>query len=85
MWTDWRSTTKNRRCHPGNEDEYRCVRQKLEEEQNKRRGAQGASDQEQATRDQRQESESCEQQKYAREREEQIDFEQSETLPIANI
>ena len=73
---------KNRRRHPGNEDEYRRMRQKLEEEQNKGRGAQGASDQERAARDQRRESELCEHQKYAREREEQIDFEQSEPYPL---
>ena len=36
---------KNRRRHPGNEDEYRRVRQKLEEEQNKGRGAQNAFEQ----------------------------------------
>ena len=48
---------KNRRRHLGNEDEYRCMRQKLAEEHNKGRGAQGASNQE---RDQRRESESWE-------------------------
>ena len=76
---------ENRRRHPGNKDEYRHVRQKLEEEQNKGRGAQGAYDQERATRDQRRESESRKRQKYTREREEQIDFEQSEPylLPIS--
>ena len=73
---------ENRCRHPGNEDEYRRVRQKLEEEQNKGRGAQGTSDQERATRDQHRESESRKWQKYAREREEQIDFEQSEPYPL---
>ena len=73
---------ENRRRHPGNEDEYCRVRQKLQEEQNKGRGAQGTSDQERVTRDQRRESESHEQQKYAREREEQIDFEQLEPYPL---
>ena len=37
---------ENRRCHPGNKDEYRCLRQKLAEEQNKGSGAQGTFDQE---------------------------------------
>ena len=36
---------ENRRRHPGNEDEYRRVRQKLGEEQNKGRGAQNAFEQ----------------------------------------
>ena len=36
---------ENRRCHPGNEDEYH-MRQKLAEEQTKGRGAQGTSNQE---------------------------------------
>ena len=82
MWTDWRSIAKNRHRHPGNEDEYHHMREKLAEEQNKGRGAQGAFNQERATCDQRQESESRERQKYAREREEQIDFEQSEPYPL---
>ena len=33
---------ENRRHHPGNEDEYHHMREKLAEEQNKGRGAQGA-------------------------------------------
>ena len=37
---------ENRCCHPGNEDEYRHLRQKLAEEQNKGRGIQGAFNQE---------------------------------------
>ena len=37
---------ENRRHHLGNEDEYRLMRQKLAEEQDKGRGAQGASNQE---------------------------------------
>ena len=73
---------ENRCHHPGNEDEYRRMREKLAEEQNKGRGAQGTFNQERATRDQRRESESRERQKYAREREEQIDFEQSEPYPL---
>ena len=77
---------ENRRRHPGNEEEYRRVRQKMEEEQNKGRGTQNAFEQalmhERATRDQRRESESCEWQRYTREREEQIDFEQSEPYPM---
>ena len=51
------------------------------EEQNKGRGAQGAFNQERETRDQCQESESLERQQYAREREEQIEFQQSEPYP----
>ena len=70
------------RCrHPGNKEEYRLMRQKLAEEQNKGRGTQGALNQERETRDQRRVSESCERQQYAREREEQIVFEQSEPYP----
>ena len=68
---------ENRRCHPGNEDEYH-MRQKLAEEQTKGRGTQGASNQE---HDQRRESESWERQQYAREREKQIEFQQSEPYP----
>ena len=41
-----------------------------------------AHQRERATRDQRRESESCERQRYAREWEEQIDFEQSEPYPM---
>ena len=37
---------ENRRRHPGNEDEYRHLRQKLAEEQNQGRGTQGAFNQE---------------------------------------
>ena len=81
MWTDWRSIGENRCRHPGNEDEYRLMRQKLAEEQNKGRGTTGAFNQERETRDQRRESESCERQQYAREREEQIVFQQSEPYP----
>ena len=72
---------ENRRCHLGNEDEYHRLRQKLTEEQNQGRGAQGAFNQEQETRDQRRESESLEWQQYAREREEQIKSQQSEPYP----
>ena len=72
---------ENRRRHLGNEDEYRRLRQKLAEEQNQGRGAQGAFNQERETRDQRRESESLERQQYAREREEQIKFQQSEPYP----
>ena len=69
---------EDRRHHPGNEEEYRLMRQKLAGEQNKGRGAQGTFNQERETRDQRRVSESCERQQYTREREEQIAFEQSE-------
>ena len=69
---------EDRRRHPGNEEEYRLMRQKLAEEQNKGRGAQGALYQERETHDQRRVSESRERQQYAREREEQIAFRQSE-------
>ena len=72
---------ENRRRHLGNEDEYRRMRQKLAEEQNKGRGAQGAFNQERETHDQCRESESHERQQYAREREEQIEFQQSEPYP----
>ena len=72
---------ENRRHHPGNEDEYCRMRQKLAEEQNKGRGTQGAFNQERETRDQCWESESHERQQYAREREEQIEFQQSEPYP----
>ena len=72
---------ENRRRHPGNKDEYRRLRQKLAEEQNKGRGAQGTFNQERETHDQRRESESLEWQQYAREREEQIEFQQSEPYP----
>ena len=69
---------ENRHCHPGNKDEYRRMRQKLAEEQNKGRGAQGAFNQERETRNQHRESESHERQQYAREREEQIEVQQLE-------
>ena len=69
---------ENRCRHLGNEDEYHRMRQKLAEEQNKGRGAQGAFNQEQETRDQCRELESHKRQQYAREREEQIEFQQSE-------
>ena len=72
---------ENRHHHRGNEDEYHHMREKLAEEQNKGRGTQGAFNQERATCDQRRESESCKWQKYARKREEQIDFQQSEPYP----
>ena len=55
----------DRRHHPGNEKEYHRVRQMLEE-QNKERGAIGTSDHECETCDKRRESESREQQEYAR-------------------
>ena len=72
---------ENRRRHSGNEDEYRHMRQKLAEEQNKGRGAQGAFNQKRETHDQHRESESHERQQYAREREDQIEFQQSEPYP----
>ena len=72
---------ENRRRYPGNEDEYRRMRQKLAEEQNKGRGTQGAFNQARETHNQRRESESHERQQYAREREEQIEFQQSEPYP----
>ena len=72
---------EDRHRHLGNEEEYRLMRQKLAEEQNKGRGAQGTLNQERETRDQRRVSESRERQQYAREREEQIAFEQSEPYP----
>ena len=71
---------EDRRRHPGNEEEYR-LRRKLAAEQDKGRGAQGALNQERETRDQRRISESRERQQYAREREEQIAFEQTEPYP----
>ena len=78
---------ENRCRHPGNEDEYRRFRQKIEEEQNRGRGQQQTAFEqalahERATRDQCRESELRERQRYAREREEQIDFEQSEPYPM---
>ena len=72
---------EDRRCHPGNEEEYHRMRRKMSEEQNKGRGARGAFDQERETCDQRRESESQEQQEYAREREEEIEYQQSEPYP----
>ena len=54
------------------------MRQKVAEEQNKGRNTTGAFIQERETR---RESESCERQRYAREREEQIAFQQSEPYP----
>ena len=72
---------EDRHRHPGNKEEYRLMGQKLVEEQNKGRGTQGAFNQERETRDQRQESELQERQQYAREREEQIVFQQSEPYP----
>ena len=74
--------------HPDNEDEYRHFRQKMDEENRARGEPQTAFEQalaqqrERATRDQRWESESRERQCYAREWEEQIDFEQSEPYPM---
>ena len=50
---------KDRCHHPGNEEEYHRMRQKMSE-QNKGRGAEGAFDQERETCDQRRESESQE-------------------------
>ena len=43
---------EDRRRHLGNEEEYRRMRQKLSEEQNKGRGAEGTFDQERETHDQ---------------------------------
>ena len=71
---------EDRRRHPGNEEEYRRMRQELSEEQNKK-GAQGTSDQEQVTCDQCRDSESWERQEYAREREEAIEVQQSKPYP----
>ena len=77
-----------RRRHLGNEDEYLRFRQKSDEEKRARGEPQTAFEQalanqrERATRDQRHESESRECQRYAREQEEQIDFEQSEPYPM---
>ena len=73
----------DRRRHPGNEKEYHRARQMLEE-QNKERGATGASDHERETRDKRRESESWERQEYAREREEERRVPTVGSLPIAN-
>ena len=50
---------EDRRRHPGNEEEFHRMRQKVAEEQDKGRGATGPFIQEQETR---RESESCEQQ-----------------------
>ena len=72
---------EDRRCHTGNEEEYHLMKQKLAEEQDKGRGAQGTLNQERETCDQCHVSESREWQQYAREREEQIVFEQSEPYP----
>ena len=72
---------EDRRRHPGNEEEYCLMRQKLAGEQNKGWGAQGTLNQERETRDQHRVSESREWQQYTREREEQIAFEQSEPYP----
>ena len=79
---------EDRHRHPGNDDEYHCFQQKMDEE-NKVAGqpqtafAQALVQQrERATHDQRRESESWEHQRYAQEREEQIDFEQSEPYPM---
>ena len=77
-----------RRRHPGNENEYLRFRQKMDEEKRARGEPQTAFEQalanqrERATRDQRRESESRERQRYAREWEEQIDYEQSEPYPM---
>ena len=72
---------KDRRRHPGNEKEYHRVRQEMLEEQNRKRGAIGASDHERETRDRRRESESRERQEYARVREEEIEYQQTEDYP----
>ena len=88
MSTGWRCYRGERRRHPGNEDEYLHFRQKSDEEKRARGKPQTAFEQalanqcEQATRDQCRESESREHQQCAREREEQIDFEQSEPYPM---
>ena len=64
---------ENKRHHLGNEDECRYFGQKMNEENRARGQPQTAFEQalaqERATRDQRQESESREHQRYARERE----------------
>ena len=67
---------KDRRRHPGNEKEYHRERQ-MSEQQNRNRGAIGASDHESETRDKRRESESQERQEYTREREEELENQQS--------
>ena len=70
------------RCrHLGNEKEYHRVKWGRLEEENKGRGAMGAFDQERETRDRCWESESWERQEYAREREEEIEYQQSEAYP----
>ena len=77
-----------RRRHPGNEDEYLRFRQKTEDQKRARGEPQTAFEQalvsqrERAIHDQRRELESRECQQYAREREEQIDYEQSEPYPM---
>ena len=71
---------KDRHRHPGNKEEYHRMKRKMSE-QNKGRGAEGAFDQERETCDQHRESESWERQQYAREREEEIEFQQSEPYP----
>ena len=53
----------------------------MAEEQNQGRGTQGTFNQERETRDQCRESESHEGQQYARERDEQIESQQSEPYP----
>ena len=79
---------EDRHHHPGNEDEYRHFRQKMDKENRAAGQPQTAFEQalvqqrERATHDQRRESESREHQRYAQEREEQIDFEQSEPYPM---
>ena len=57
----------------------------MSEEQNKGRGGEGTFDQERKTCDQCRESESWERQEYAREREEEIEYQQSEPylLPMS--
>ena len=80
---------RGERCrHPGNEDEYLHFRQKMDEEKRARGEPQTtfeqalANQRERATRDQRRESELRERQRYTREREEQIDYEQLEPYPM---
>ena len=79
---------EDKRRHPGNEDKYHRFRQKMDEENRARGQPQTAFEQalvqqrERATRDQRRESELSERQRYTREREEQIDFKQSEPYPM---
>ena len=76
---------ENRRHHPGNDKEYRLMRQKLAEEQNKGRGATGTFNKERETRDQRRESESREWQQYAQGKGGTDSVSTVGTLPVTNV